>query len=124
MASFENTDLTLLKILSENFKNTSLTKRLLKISKPSELIIVFELCKNILANNVPISQKQKQTLKKYESKLVFLSERNKSFNAKINILLKNKIFFQNLLKIGKEFIIDSYFEENNSDSDSEDFEDY
>jgi hypothetical protein len=116
-------NISFLKVLSENSGNSKLVLTLLKSANKKELLIIFELVKNILENNIPISEKQKQKLRKYEKKLIILSEKNRKFKDKVNILLKSKFLLQLLLKIGREFLLDPSFSTINSRraSDSSDF---
>jgi hypothetical protein len=118
-------NLSYLKILTQNKNNSQLVRNLVKSAKINDLLIIFELTKNILECNVPISEKQKQKLRKYEKKLVFLSEKRKKFKDKVNILLKSKNLLELLLKIGKEFLIDPNYSTivSDSESDNSDFED-
>jgi hypothetical protein len=108
-----------LKILTDNINKPKLLTILLKNAKNKDLQIVFELVKNILENNVSISEKQKQDLRTYESKLIFLSVKKKNFKNKLEILLKNKFLFKLLLTIAKEFLIDQFYSEDISESESE-----
>jgi hypothetical protein len=119
MVHFAKSHLWLLKVLTDHLGDSKLHARLLKSSKPQDLLIIYELCKNILEGNIPISNSQTEKLKKYESKLIYLSEPSKKFKGKVDILLKNKLFLKQLLLIGQEFIINSYY---NSESEEEDLE--
>jgi hypothetical protein len=108
-------DLSFLKILTDNINKPKLLTKFMKNAKRNDLEIIFELAKNILENNVQISDLQKQKLRKYEIKLIFLSAKKKSFKDKLDILLKSKFLFHLLLIIGKEFLIDQFY----SDIESE-----
>jgi flagella basal body P-ring formation protein FlgA len=113
-------DMALLKILTDNMSRPKLLIKLLRKAKKYNLEILFELSKNILENNVPISEIQKRKLHKYENKLVFLATKKKNLKDKVDILLKSKFLLHLLLVIGKEFLIDQFYSEPNSEySESE-----
>jgi hypothetical protein len=118
MVYFSKSNLWLLHILIEHLGDYKLSGILLKNSTDKDLVIIFELAKNILVGNIPISKSQKDQLKKYESKLVFLSEPNKKVKDKVNILINSKSFLEHLLLIGEEFLLN-----NNYNSESEEEED-
>ncbi len=94
-----------LKLFSDNVNNSEILIRLLSVSKLNDLLIIFELCKNILLNNVQISQQNFHKLRDYEKELIFLSEKHKSFTKKVNLLKKNIYMFQILIIIGSDLIL-------------------
>jgi hypothetical protein len=114
MVHFTKPYLWLLRILSNNSGDFKLSSRLLKSAKAEDLLVICELAKNILEGNVPISDNQKEKLKKYENKLILLSEPNKKIKDKVNILLKHKLLFKQLILIGEEFLINTNY---NSESE-------
>jgi hypothetical protein len=117
MVRFTKSQLWLLQILVTHLGDFKLSGILLKNSNQSDLVIIFELAKNILIGNIPISKIQKDQLKKYESKLIFLSEPGKKVKDKVNILISNKLFLEQLLIIAEEFIIDNHYSSDNEDSE-------
>jgi len=68
-----------LKLFADNVNNSEILIRLLSVSKLNDLLIIFELCKNILLNNIKISQHDFNKLRDYEKELIFLSEKHKSY---------------------------------------------
>jgi len=94
-----------LKLFYDNVNNSNILIRLLSVSKLNDLLIIFELCKNILLCNIQLFQKDLNKLRKYEKELIFLSEKNKSFNRKVNLLKKNIYMFQILIAIGGNCIL-------------------
>src|SRR5882762_11278223 len=89
-----------LKLFYDNINNSDILKRLLSVSNLNDLLIIFELSKNILLGNVQVFQKDLNKLRTYEKQLIFLSEKNKPFNKKVNLLKKNIYMFQILVSIG------------------------
>jgi hypothetical protein len=111
-------DMDFLKILTDNIKKPKLLTKLIKSAKNRDLQIIFELTKNILENNVPISNQQKEELRSHEIKLIFLSTK-KNFKSKVEILLKSKSLLKLLLTIAKTVLIDQFYSEVTSGSESE-----
>jgi hypothetical protein len=121
MVRFGKSRLWLLKILTDHLEDHKLASRLLKTASTQELLVIFELAKNILQSNIPISDSQKTKLKKYEKELIFLSEPKKKVKVKVNILLNNKSFLQQLLLIAEEFVVNNYYNpESEEESDESD----
>jgi hypothetical protein len=119
MVHFSKSHLWLLQILTNNAGDSKLSSRLIKSASGQELLILFELAKNILQGNIPISGIQKDKLQKYETKLIFLSEPNKKVKDKIKVLLSNRSFLEQLLLIGEEFIINKHYNSEIEESDEE-----
>jgi hypothetical protein len=119
MVHFSNSHLWVLHILTKHLGDYKLSNRLLKSSTGEELLIIFELAKNILEGNIPISSVQKAKLRKYEKKLIFLSKSNKNVKTKVNILLGNKLFLEQLLLIGKEFVVNPHYNSQIEESEYE-----
>jgi len=94
-----------LKLFADNVNNSEILIRLLSVSKLNDLLIIFELCKNILLNNLQISQHDFNKLRDYEKELIFLSEKHKSFTKKVNLLKKNIYMFKILILIGSDLIL-------------------
>ncbi len=94
-----------LKLFYDNLENSEIILRLLSVCKLKDLLIIFELCKNILLGNVEIFQKNLNKLRVYEKELIFLSEKNKSFSKKVKILKKNNYMFKILISIGGNCIL-------------------
>src|SRR6266481_4839662 len=92
-----------LKLFHDNIDDEKVLLKLLSVSKLKELLIIFELCKNILLGNIPITVSCKNYLRKYE--LIELSKKTKLINSKVNILKKNIKLFQALIEIGGDFIL-------------------
>ncbi len=98
-------DKIFLKLFYQNLTDSKILLRLLTVAKLNDLLIIFELCKNILVGNVDISQKDVNKLKFYEKDLIFLSEKNKSLKNKINLLKRKIELFKTLILIGNDFIL-------------------
>jgi len=93
------------KLFFDNVNNFNILMRLLSVGKVNDLLIIFELCKNILLGNIQLIPKDLNKLRIYEKKLIFLSENNKSFNKKVKLLKKNIDMFQILVLIGGNCIL-------------------
>ena len=94
-----------LKLFYDNVNNSEISIRLLSVSKLNDLLIIFELCKNILLNNVQLSHNDINKLRSYEKQLIFLAEKHKSFMKKVNLLKKNIHMFKILILIGSDLIL-------------------
>ncbi len=100
-----SSDTIFLKLFHDNIDDEKVLLKLLSVSKLKELLIIFELCKNILLGNIPITVSCKNYLRKYEFELIELSKKTKLINSKVNILKKNIKLFQALIEIGGDFIL-------------------
>ena len=98
-------DKIFLKLFYDNVDDSKILNRLLSVSSFKDLLIIFELCKNILLSNVQILQKDINKLRIYEKELIFLSEKNRSFKKKVNLLKKNISMFKILILIGGDYIL-------------------
>ena len=98
-------DKMFLKLFFDNLGNSTIINRLLRICKLKDLLIIFELCKNILLGNIKIFQKDLNKLRVYEKELIFLSDKKKSFSQKVNLLKKNIFMFKVLIRIGNNYIL-------------------
>src|SRR6266851_9866408 len=94
-----------LKLFYDNLENSEIINRLLSVCKLKDLLIIFELCKNILLGNIKIVQKDLNKLRVYEKELIILSEKNKSFTKKVNLLKENIHLFKILIRIGSDCIL-------------------
>ncbi len=98
-------DLIFLNLFCNNMDDNKVLIKLLTVGKLNDLLIIFELCKNILVGNVPISKKNISKLSEYEKELILLADKKKSFQKKVYLLKKNIHMFKILLEIADEFII-------------------
>jgi len=55
-----------LKLFFDNVNNFNILMRLLSVSKVNDLVIIFELCKNILLGNIQLIPKDLNKLRIYE----------------------------------------------------------
>ncbi len=98
-------DLIFLKLFSENIDNNKVLVKLLNVGKFNDLLIVFELCKNILLGNVPILPKVINKLRIFEKDLILLADKKVAFNNKIKLLLKKIHMFKILISIAEKFLL-------------------
>src|SRR5882762_9316801 len=94
-----------LKLFYDNVDNSEILNRLLSVGKLNDLLIIFELCKNILLGNVHILKKDINKLRSFEKELIFLAEKNKSFMKKVTLLKKNIYMLKILILIGGDLIL-------------------
>ncbi len=101
-------DLSFLTVFVEYFDNERIVKILLANAKPQELKIIFELARNTLVGNIPISSDQRNKLSKYEKDLIILAEKSDNkllFRKKVKILERKRVLFENLIEIAEEFLL-------------------
>ncbi len=98
-------DTIFLQLFHDNIDDDKVLLKLLSAAKLKDLLIIFELCKNILVGNVPISTKTKNQLRNFEFDLIRLSKKSKQISQKVNILKKNSKLFRTLIEIGGNFIL-------------------
>ena len=100
-----SSDTIFLQLFHDNIDDDKVLLKLLSAAKLKDLLIIFELSKNILVGNVPISTKTKNQLRNFEFDLIKLSKKSKLINKKVNILKKNIKLFKTLIGIGGDFIL-------------------
>lgn len=105
MAERIKADSIFLHLFCDNLQNPQVVERLLKLAQERDLLLIFEIAKNILENNITLNEHEKEELSEYETQLIYLSEKNASFRKKVKILKKSKVLLNYLVEIGAKFCL-------------------